>query len=265
MGNRLVNLFDYVRKSKYTIEFLLFITLLHISSYSVANNNHGNTKPMILNSKREGTLLISHFSLKNGSHISNLRLHYITLGNPHRNKENKIDNAVMLLHATINDATAFLQPSLADSLFAPGAALDLNRFYVIIPDGIGLGKSTKPSDGLHGKFPSYGYLDQTLAQKKVLEHLNVEHLKMVLGTSMGGMQTWLWGEVYPDSVDILVPIVSESAQINGRNFIWRETIIRAIRNDPNWHNGNYQTENAPTKWRETASPISAIIDRKSVV
>jgi homoserine O-acetyltransferase len=201
---------------------------------------------MNLDSKHEAIFLIDHFPLREGGHISNLRLNYITLGRPRKNEKGEIENAAMLLHATINDATSFLKPSMADVLFAPGAPLDLNDFYVIIPDGIGAGKSSKPSDGLYDKFPCYGYLDQLSSQQMLLDHLKVKHLKMILGTSMGGMQTWLWAVTYPDMVDICVPIVSAPQQINGRNFIWREAIINAIKNDPQ-------------KWREIVAPLSNIM------
>jgi len=235
------------------------IILLLCANIIWAQTNNETVKAWPLNKMVHGNALVSQFDLESGKSITDLRLHYITLGKPKRNASNNIENAVMLLHATINDASFFLDPSIADVLFKKDAPLDLERFYIIIPDGIGAGHSTKPSDGLYGQFPAYGYLDQIRAQKEVLDKLGVDHLKLILGTSMGGMQTWLWGEQYPDSADNLVPIVSTPAPVSGRNFIWRKVIMQSIQDDNGWSQGNYGQKQAPNQWKNTAGPLNAIM------
>jgi homoserine O-acetyltransferase/O-succinyltransferase len=184
-----------------------------------------------------------------------VKLHYTTLGTPHRDAQGHVTNAVLLLHGTSGTGKDFLAPDLADHLFKPGQLLDLSRFYVVLPDGIGAGGSSKPADGLHGKFPHYGYTDQVDAQLVTLKHLGVEHLKLVAGLSMGGMQTWLWAVRYPDWMDAAVPIGAMPMQISGRNLMWRQIIINAIEDDPGWNGGTYTTP--PTAWTKIAGPLSA--------
>ena len=153
----------------------------------------------------------------------------------------------MLLHGTTGTGKSFLAPSLGGELFGPGQPLDAARHYLILPDGIGRGGSSKPSDGPRAKFPRYGYQDVVIAQHLlVTQGLGVNHLRLVLGTSMGGMQTWLWGERYPDFMDALLPIASLPTQIAGRNLLWRRLLTESIRQDPDWQGGNYKT--APTHW-----------------
>ncbi|KTC69336.1 hypothetical protein Lbir_2075 [Legionella birminghamensis] len=212
------------------VRYCLFITLVLFYFPLEAEQMQAQANEL----QKSHFLKIEHFRLTSGKTLRNLKLHYLTLGKPKYNERHEITNAIMLFHATINDSSSFLQSSLAPFLFNKGAPFDAQKYYIIIPDGIGAGQSSKPSDGLYGQFPVYGYKDQIAASKAVLDSLGVNHLKLVLGTSMGGMLTWLWGETYPDSTDVLIPIVSTPLQVCGRNFIWREMMLAAIRNDPLW-------------------------------
>ncbi len=191
----------------------------------------------------EGDFTIPSFRFKSGDVVDQLRIHYLTLGKPHRNSTGSIDNAVLLLHGTGDDATDFLEPAFTQPLFGSGQPLDLGRYYLIIPDSIGHGRSSKPSDGLRAHFPHYGYEDMVNAQHRlVTEGLGVAHLRLVLGLSMGGMHTWLWGERYPEMMDVLFPVGSLPVETGGRNRLWRHMIVEAIRNDPEWKNGDYQQQ-----------------------
>jgi homoserine O-acetyltransferase len=169
-----------------------------------------------------------------------LRIHYRTLGKPERDAQGKVNNAVLITHGTGGTGAQFLRPEFAGELFGAGGLLDASRYYIILTDGIGHGQSSKPSDGLHARFPHYGYLDMVDAQYRLLtEGLGVNHLKLVMGTSMGGMQAWIWGERYPAFMNGLMPLASVPAQISGRNRVWRRVLIDAIRNDPEWKGGDY--------------------------
>ncbi len=182
-----------------------------------------------------------HFST--GDTLQNVKFHYLTLGTPKRDANGAVTNAVLLLHGTTNVAEEFLLPSLAGELFHPGQPLDVSKYYVIIPDGLGRGGSSKPSDGLKGKFPHYGYADLVEGQYRlVTEGLGVTHLKLVLGVSMGGMNTWQWLERHPDMMDGGMPIACLPMQISGRNILIRRTVTESIRHDPDWHDGNYTTQ-----------------------
>jgi homoserine O-acetyltransferase/O-succinyltransferase len=199
----------------------------------------------------ESDFVLRDFRFGTGETLAELKLHYLTLGTARRGTAGEIVNAILLLHGTSGSSASWLAPSLADELFAPGAPLDAEKSYIIIPDGIGRGDSSKPSDGLRMKFPHYRYGDMVTATHRLLtEHLGVAHLRLVLGTSMGGMQTWMWGEMYPDFMDGLVPIASQPIGISGRNWIFRRLRIEAIRNDPDWKGGNY--EKNPNRWLYTA-------------
>jgi homoserine O-acetyltransferase/O-succinyltransferase len=177
-----------------------------------------------------------------------VRFHYLTIGKPERDKAGKVLNAVLILHATTGSITQFVgdgSPThpFAGELFGKGQLLDAERYYLIIPDSIGHGKSSKPSDGLHAKFPRYNYADMIAAQHRLLtEVLKVDHLRLVMGTSMGGMHTWLWGQEYPDFMDALLPLASLPTQISGRNRMWRNMVSEAIRTDPEWKDGEYKTQ-----------------------
>lgn len=194
--------------------------------------------------------------LNNGETMDLLRLHYTTLGQAQRDDSGRIVNAVVLLHGTTGTGKNFLAPGLADNLFGPGQPLDASRYYIVLPDGIGAGGSSKPSDGLRAHFPHYGYIDQVEMQYRLLtEGLGIAHLRLVLGTSMGCMHTWLWGERHPDMADALIALGCMPVAISGRNMLWREMVIRAIRDDPDWHGGDYDPEKPPTHWLETAMPL----------
>jgi homoserine O-acetyltransferase len=188
----------------------------------------------------DGDWTIHGFRFQTGEMLAELKLHYITLGQPRRGADGRIANAVLMLHGTTGTGKNMLAPTIAGELFGPGQLLDSARYYIILPDGIGRGGSSKPSDGMHAQFPRYGYQDVVEAQYRlVTEGLKVDHLRLVLGTSMGGMQTWMWGEKYPEMMDGLMPIASLPTQISGRNLIWRRVITESIRNDPDWNHGDY--------------------------
>ena len=198
--------------------------------------------------------------LNNGETMDLLRLHYTILGQAQRDASGRIINGVMLLHGTTGNGKNFLTPSLADNLFGAGQPLDVSRYYIVLPDGIGAGGSSKPSDGLRGHFPHYGYIDQVEMQYRLLtEGLGIAHLRLVLGLSMGCMHTWLWGERHPDMADALVALGCMPIAISGRNMLWREMVIRAVRDDPDWHGGEYDPEKPPRHWLETAIPLIAIM------
>lgn len=170
-------------------------------------------------------------------------MHYLTFGNPRRDNHGVVRNAVLILHGTTGSSSQFLLPQFANELYGKGQPLDVTRYYLVIPDNIGHGKSSKPSDGLRATFPNYGYRDMVEAQYQLLTAgLQVNHLRLVMGTSMGGMHTWLWGEIHPDFMDALMPLASLPTQISGRNRVWRRVIMDAIRDSPDWLDGNYQSQ-----------------------
>jgi homoserine O-acetyltransferase len=183
---------------------------------------------------------LKDFRLASGDTLAEVRIHYRTLGKPRRDDDGNALNAVLVLHGTTGQGGNFIRDEFAGELFGKGQPLDAERFFIIIPDNLGHGKSTKPSDALHGKFPKYGYHDMLAAQHRLVsDGLKINHLRLVMGTSMGGMHTWLWGQKYPDFTDALLPLASLPAQISGRNRMWRKTISDAIRNDPEWKDGDY--------------------------
>lgn len=190
-----------------------------------------------------GDYLIQDFRFQSGEVLSELRIHYRTFGTPQRDARGQVRNAVLILHGTTGNGSNFLRPEFAGELFGKGQPLDVSKYFLILPDGIGHGQSSKPSDALRGRFPHYGYRDMIEAQFKLLtDGLQVNHLRLVIGTSMGGMHTWLWGEIHPDFMDALLPLASLPAQISGRNRVWRRMIIDSIRGDPAWKNGDYETQ-----------------------
>ena len=193
---------------------------------------------------RGGTSQAAHdFRFASGEVLPELRIHYRTLGSARRDGHGVVCNAVLILHGTTGSGANFLRPEFAGELFGRGQPLDATRYYLILPDGIGHGASSKPSDGLHARFPRYGYRDMIEAQYRlVTEGLKVGRLRLVLGTSMGGMHTWLWGETYPEFMDVLVPLASLPTQISGRNRVWRRIVADAIRNDPVWEHGEYRSQ-----------------------
>lgn len=188
----------------------------------------------------EGDFVVKDFRFASGETLPELRLHYRTLGKLERDAQGVAKNAVLILHGTTGNGGNFLGDAFAGELFGPGELLDLERTFVILPDAIGHGASSKPSDGLRAHFPRYGYVDMVEAQYRlVTEGLGVNHLRLVMGTSMGGMHTWLWGEHKPELMDALLPLASLPTQISGRNRVWRRIVIDAIRNDPGWRGGDY--------------------------
>jgi homoserine O-acetyltransferase len=187
-----------------------------------------------------GDLVLRDFRFAAGETLPELRLHYLTIGQPRRDAAGVVRNAVLILHGTGGTGRQFLAKSFADVLFTPGGLLDGRTHYIILPDGIGHGQSSRPSDGLRGRFPRYTYADMVAAQYRlVTEGLHVNHLRLVMGTSMGGMHAWMWGETYPDFMDGLVPLASVPTQIAGRNRVWRKMILDSIRDDPAWNGGEY--------------------------
>jgi homoserine O-acetyltransferase len=191
----------------------------------------------------ESDFTIRDFKFASGETLPELRLHYRTLGKPQKDAQGKTTNAVLIMHGTTGSGAQFIRPEFAGELFGKDQPLDAAKFFIVLPDGIGHGKSSKPSDGMHAKFPRYGYIDMVDADYRLLtEGLGVNHARLVMGTSMGGMHTWLWGELHPDYMDALMPLASLPTQISGRNRAWRRMIIDAIRNDPAWDGGEYKTQ-----------------------
>lgn len=191
----------------------------------------------------EGDYTAHDFRFASGEVLPSLRLHYTTLGEPRRDAGGHVTNAVLILHGTGGSGQQFLGAGFAGELYGPGQPLDIRRFYIILPDGIGHGKSSKPSDGAHARFPHYTYGDMVRAQHELVQQgLLVDRLRLVMGTSMGGMQTWQWGEQYPAEVDALMPLASATVPIAGRNRIFRKMLMDSIRLDPEWHNGEYTAQ-----------------------
>jgi homoserine O-acetyltransferase len=191
----------------------------------------------------EGDFVIRDFRFNSGETLVELRIHYRTLGKPVFDDKGVARNAVLILHGTTGSGANFIRKEFAGELFGEGQPLDATRYFLILPDGIGHGQSSKPSDSLHARFPRYGYQDMIEAQHRLLtEGLKINHLRLVMGTSMGGMHTWLWGEKHADFMDALLPLASLPAQISGRNRLWRRMIIDTIRTDSEWKNGDYTSQ-----------------------
>jgi homoserine O-acetyltransferase len=191
----------------------------------------------------EGDFIARDFRFASGETLSELRIHYRTVGKPQKDSKGIVRNAVLIGHGTGGSGAQFIRAEFAGELFGAGQPLDASKYFIVMADGIGHGKSSKPSDGLRAKFPRYGYNDMVDAQYRLLtEGLGVNHLRLVMGTSMGGMHTWVWGQRYPEFMDALMPLASLPTQISGRNRVWRKALIDAIRNDPAWQGGNYTTQ-----------------------
>jgi len=196
-----------------------------------------------------------HFG--DGESLPEVRIHYATLGHPHRDRRGQVDNAIMLLHGTGGSGRQFLAPYFADELFGPGQPLDIQRYWIIMPDNIGHGRSSKPSDGLAMGFPKYDYDDMVALQHRLLtEGLHLEHLRLIFGTSMGCMHAFVWGETYPDFARALMPMACEPIAIAGLNRMWRQMVIDGIENDPAWRGGAYTSE--PTQGLRTAASVLVI-------
>jgi len=191
----------------------------------------------------EGDYVIQNFHFRSGETLPQLKIHYRTIGTLKTNNAGVAQNAVLVGHGTGGSGTSLLNVEFANVLFGPGQLLDATKYFIVLPDGIGHGNSSKPSDGLHMRFPRYDYDDMVDALHEVLtKKLGVNHVRLVMGTSMGAMQTWLWGEMYPDFMDALMPLASNPVEIGGRNRVWRFMAIDAIKNDPAWMGGEYKTQ-----------------------
>jgi len=176
---------------------------------------------------------VPSFRFHTGQVLTNMRIHYTTIGQP-------TGEPVLILHGTAGSGHSMLTPEFAGQLFGPGQPLDASHYYIILPDSIGAGQSAKPSDGLRTDFPKYNYDDAVVAQYRLLtEGLRLKHLRVLIGHSMGGMQTWLWAQKYPDFIDVAVPMASLPVAMGGRNWMMRRLVIETIRNDPEWKNGQY--------------------------
>lgn len=191
----------------------------------------------------EGDFAISDYRFANGEQLPKLNLHYTTFGRPVRDNQGRVSNAVLILHGTSGGGHQFLAPQFRDVLFQDGQLLDASKYFIILPDDIGHGKSSKPSDGLRAHFPQYGYFDMVTAEYRlVTEGLHIDHLRLLMGTSMGCMHAWLWGERHPEFMDTLMPLACLPVPIAGRNRIWRKMLVDSIRNDPEWMNGDYKQQ-----------------------
>ena len=205
-----------------------------------------------------GSVILKDFGFRSGETLPELRMHYTTLGTPHRNAGGEIDNAVMILHGTGGSGQQFLRHQFADELYGPGQPLDIRRYFIILPDNIGHGKSSKPSDGLRMKFPQYDYEDMVEAQRRMLtEGLGVRRLRLILGTSMGCMHAFVWGETHPNFARALMPLACQPIEIAGLNRMWRQLLIDGIKADPVWNNGEYRVQ--PAQGLRTAQSILTIV------
>ena len=205
----------------------------------------------------DGYVTLTNFHFGTGESLPQLKLHYLTLGTPHRNPAGHVDNAILLLHGTGGDAHSLLNPVFSDVLFGPGQPLDITKYFLILPDDIGHGESSKPSDGLHAHFPAYDYDDMVRGQRLMLDEMKIDHLRLILGTSMGCMQSFVWGETYPGFMDALAPFACLPVQIAGRNRMMRYMAIQAIKQDPGWLDGEYKTE--PAQGLRTANEMLLVM------
>jgi homoserine O-acetyltransferase len=219
----------------------VFLSTLAVAAAVLAGPAFAQTAPgTVFPTPVEGDFVARNFTFGAGDTLPSLTLHYRTIGTPRRDASGVVRNAVLILHGTGGTGAGFLSRTFGGELFGPGQLLDATRYFIILPDGIGHGQSSKPSDGLHARFPKYTYDDMVRAHHAMLvDGLKVDHLRLVLGTSMGAMQCWVWGEMYPDFVDGLVPLASAPTQIAGRNRVMRKMIVDSITHDPAWKKGDY--------------------------
>jgi homoserine O-acetyltransferase len=205
----------------------------------------------------QGDFVTRDFRFADGESLPQLKIHYYTFGAPHRNAAGRVDNAVLIMHGTGGTGHSLIRPEFTGQLIGPGQLLDQARYFLIFPDDIGHGQSSKPSDGLHAHFPHYGYADMVEAEHRlVTEGLKVDHLRLVMGTSMGCMHTFMWGELWPNDIDALMPLACNTIQIAGRNRVWRDMVVQAIQNDPAWKGGDYTEE--PLQSLTTAAYLQVI-------
>lgn len=205
---------------------------------------------------REGDFVLRNYRFRSGETLPELTLHYRTLGTARCDATGKIVNGVLLLQGNTGTGANWLRPSLADELFGSGQPLDAAEYFIIMPDAIGRGGSSKPSDGLKGKFPHYRYHDMVdSGHRLITEALEVGHLRLIIGSSMGGMHAWMWAEMYPDLMDGVVPISCQPIEISGRNWISRRAAAEAIRHDPDWNNGDYERNPSTYIWTAAANSL----------
>jgi homoserine O-acetyltransferase len=190
----------------------------------------------------EGDFVLHDFHFASGETLPEVRMHYTFFGRPHKDPSGRVNNAVLIMHGTGGSGRSLVNDRFSGVLFQKGQLLDADKYFILLPDDIGHGNSSKPSDGLHGHFPQYNYQDMVAAEYALIKGLGVEHLRLVMGTSMGCMHTFMWGEAYPDFMDALMPLACLPVQIAGRNRLWRDLLMDAIRNDPQWMNGDYSSE-----------------------
>ncbi|MBV9266327.1 MAG: alpha/beta fold hydrolase, partial [Acidobacteriaceae bacterium] len=218
------------------------IGLLAVTVKTMAQNDPQSVFSKLPQAK-EGDCVIENFKFLNGQVLRRLKIHYLTAGRLTRDANGNATNAVLVLHGTTGRALEFMTPSYSGELFGAGQPLDASKYFLIIPDDIGHGDSSKPSDGLRNSFPKYVYADMVAAQHQVVsKHLQIQHLELVTGISMGGMHSWIWAEEYPGMMDAVIPIASEPRRITGRNLLWRRILIEAVRRDPTYHDGNYSEQ-----------------------
>jgi len=192
---------------------------------------------------REGDFVIHNFKLTSGATLPEVRIHYHAFGEPKRDSHGVVRNAVLIVHGTGGTGGSLIRPEFSGELFGPGQPLDATRYFIVLPDALGHGKSSKPSDGLHAHFPRYGYNDMVETEYRLLtDGLGVKHARLIMGTSMGCMHTWLWGEQHAEFMDALMPLACLPTQMSGRNRVWRRLVSDAIRNDPSWKDGEYTTQ-----------------------
>src|SRR5262245_17571884 len=221
----------------------MILPLLFLFAITTAAQTQNATRTPNYPPPVEGDFVIRDFKFDSGETMPELKLHYRTIGEPKRDASGVVRNAVLILHGTGGSGAGFLSNQFGGALFGPGQTLDATKYFIILPDGVGHGQSSKPSNGLRARFPQYAYNDMVTAQYRLLtEGLKVNRLRLVMGTSMGGMHTWVWGERYPDFMDALVPLASVPTQIAGRNRMMRTMIMDAIRDDPDYHGGDYTTQ-----------------------
>jgi homoserine O-acetyltransferase len=241
------------------LEMLLFLTATNDLSFSVSRENAMKLRVSIFMllvsfvalvsraadypAPQTGAFVVKDYQFKSGEKLPEVKLHYYTLGTPQKDATGKVRNAVLILHGTGGTGRQFLTPNFGGVLFGPGQLLDATKYFIILPDNVGHGESSKPSDGLHMRFPHYEYDDMIDLQYRLLtQGLGVNHLRLVMGTSMGGMHTWLWSEQHPDFIDAAMPLASQPVEIAGRNRMMRRMIMDAIRNSPDWNNGEYKEQ-----------------------
>jgi len=210
----------------------------------------------------DGLVVLPNFRFGTGESLPELKLHFLTLGTPHRNAAGHVDNAVLLLHGTGGNAHSLLNPLFSNVLFGRGEPLDITKYFLILPDDIGHGQSSKPSDGLHAHFPAYDYDDMVRSQRLMLDEMKIDHLRLILGTSMGCMESFVWGETYPGFMDALAPFACLPIQLAGRNRMMRYMAIQAIKEDPEWRDGEYKTE--PIQGLRTANEMLLIMGSSSL-